>query len=125
VNGISGTWVINGANALTGTPQDSSAVKKNNELSRVQISATGDQISIHAWGSCRTCDWGTQAATVAGNQATATWDISRLAASGEPNSDRVAQVTIAPAGDKLSVVVENTVAGGKHSERRSRFDRLQ
>lgn len=125
VNGISGTWVTNGANALTGTPQDASPVKKNNELSRVQISATGDQISIHAWGSCHTCDWGTQAATVEGNKATATWDFSKLATSGEPNSGRVAQVTIAAAGDKLSVVVENTGAGSKHSERRSRFDRLQ
>jgi hypothetical protein len=125
VNGLSGTWVTNGANALTGTPEDTSPVKKNNELSRVQISATGDQISIHGWGSCRTCDWGTQAATVEGNKATATWDFSKLATSGEPNSGRVAQVTIAPAGDKLSVEVENTVAGSKHSERRSRFDRLQ
>ena len=120
-----GTWVIKGANAMTGTSQDPSPATNDNELSRVQVSAAADQLSIHAWGSCRNCDWGTQLAAIEKERkATATWNFAGLPQSGEKaGSDRVARVTISPVGDNLSVLVENTYSNRAPTSRKSHFER--
>jgi hypothetical protein len=121
-----GAWVADGANAMTGTSQDPSPNKKANELARLEVSSQGDQISIHAWGGCHTCDWGTQTAVVeGGNKATAAWDFAKLTTSGEPDSGRVAHVTMNPDGGKLSVLVQNTYSNRTPSKHRSQFDRVQ
>jgi TIR domain len=121
-----GAWVADGANAMTGTSQDPSPNRKANELARLEVSGQGDQISIHAWGGCHTCDWGTQTAVIeGGNKAAATWDLAKLTTSGEPDSGRVAHVTMNPDGDKLSVLVQNTYSNRTPSKHRSQFDRVQ
>jgi hypothetical protein len=120
-----GTWVADGANAMTGTSQDPSPDRKAKELARLEVSGQGDQISIHAWGGCHTCDWGSQTAVVeGGNKVTAAWDFAKLTTSGEPDSGRVAHVTINPDGDKLSVLVQNTYSNRGPSKRQSQFGRL-
>lgn len=123
---LAGTWVIDGANAKTGTAEDSSPPKKQNELARLKISVENGAIQIHGWGLCHQCDWGTQVATVVGeDKAVATWDFNKLLASGEAmNSGRVAQVTIAPTGDKLSVIVQNNFSNRAPNSRRSQFERI-
>jgi hypothetical protein len=123
---MTGTWVADGANAMTGTAQDPSPDKKADELARLEVSGQGDQISIHAWGGCHTCDWGTQTAVVeGGNKAAAAWDFAKLTTSGEPDSGRVAHVTINPDGEKLSVLVQNTYSDRSPTKRQSQFDRLK
>jgi hypothetical protein len=121
-----GEWVGNGANAKTGTSKDPSP-KKENELGRLKIASKDGEIRIHAWGSCRDCDWGSQIAVVAGgNTATATWDFAKLPASGESaGSGRVARVTVSPDGDKLNVVVRNEYTDRGPNSRRSEFDKVQ
>ena len=121
-----GEWVGNGANAKTGTSNDPSP-KKGNELGRLKIASKDGEIRIHAWGSCRDCDWGSQKAVVAGgNTATATWDFAKMPASGEQGgSGRVARVTVSLDGDKLSVVVHNEFTDRPPNSRTSEFDKVQ
>jgi hypothetical protein len=123
---LMGEWVLPEANALTGTSQDPSPPKAENELSRLRIAGKKDEIKIHAWGSCRKCDWGSQVAALeGGSKATATWIFAALPDSGEkPGSDRVARVTVTANGDKLSVLVENTFAKKGPNSRRSEFVRV-
>jgi len=123
---VVGTWVIDGANAMTGTSEDPSPPKKQNELARLKVSLENGKIRIHGWGLCHKCDWGTQVASMVGeDKAVATWDFAKIPASGEAtDSGRVAQVTIAPAGDKLSVIVENSFSNRTPTSRRSQFERI-
>ena len=97
-----GTWVIDGANAMTGTSEDPSPPKKQNELARLKVSLENGAIKIHGWGLCHKCDWGTQMASiVGGDKVVAIWDFAKLPASGEAtDSSRVAQVTVAPGRKK-------------------------
>ncbi len=121
-----GTWVIDGANAMTGTSEDPSPPKKQNELARLKVSLENGAIRIHGWGLCHKCDWGTQVAPiVGGDKAVAIWDFAKLPASGEArDSSRVAQVTIAPAGNKLSVQIQNAYSDRGPNSRRSQFERI-
>ncbi|MGA2808917.1 MAG: toll/interleukin-1 receptor domain-containing protein [Terracidiphilus sp.] len=123
---LMGEWVLPEANALTGTSQDPSPPKAENELARLRIAGKKDEIKIHAWGSCRKCDWGSQVAALEGNsKATATWNFAALPDSGEKaDSGRVARVTVTANGDKLSVLVENTFAKKGPNSRRSEFVRV-
>ena len=121
-----GEWVLPEANAMTGTSQDPSPPKNENELARLRIAGKKDEIKIHAWGACRKCDWGSQVAALEGeSKATATWNFAALPDSGEKaGSDRVARVTVTANGDKLSVLVENTFAKKGPNSRRSEFVRV-
>jgi len=121
-----GEWMLPEANAMTGTSQDASTPKGENELVRLKISGKRNEIKIHAWGSCRKCDWGSQVAALeGGSKATATWNFAALPDSGEmAGSDRVARVTVTANGDKLSVLVENTFAKKGPNSRRSEFVRV-
>jgi hypothetical protein len=119
-----GTWTGNGGNAKSGTAEDSAPSRKENELARLKVVSKGDEVKIHAWGLCRKCDWGTQPVAVeSGNRATATWDFTKLTDIGEPDSGRVARVTIIREGDKLVVTVQNTYSNRGPSNRKSQFDR--
>ena len=124
-SGTLGMWGIDGANALTGTENDPSPARKDNELARLRVFMAGDQLSIHAWGACRGCDWGTQPATLDGQSISAEWDFGKNPIPGEPDTGRVAHVTIEPAPDGLTVTVRNSTPGRKPTGRRSVFSRLQ
>jgi hypothetical protein len=81
-----------------------------NSLARLEVTTNGSQsLSMHAWGHCDGCDWGTQQATVNAQTAQATWQL-------EPGSDgkpaRTAMVAIHPDGGQLSVSVFNTYSDG-------------
>lgn len=121
-----GTWVIDGANAMTGTSEDPSPPKKQNELARLKVSLENGAIRIHGWGLCHKCDWGTQMASiVGGDKVVAIWDFAKLPASGEAtDSSRVAQVTVVQAGKKLNVQVQNSYADRGPNGRRSEFERI-
>jgi hypothetical protein len=125
-NQLVGTWVIDGANAMTGTSEDPSPPKKQNELARLKASLENGAIRIHGWGLCHKCDWGTQVASIVGaDKAVAIWDFAKLPGSGEAkDSSRVAQVTIVPAGNKLSVQVQNAYSDRGPNSRRSQFERI-
>jgi len=106
----SGTTSAPGAaSPFAGTWTNSIPVK-NNGLDRLEIAATGNQLSIHAWGTCQPtdCDWGTQSSTVTAQQARATWSEFRQA-SGQ-DKGRVATLTIKPQEGGLSVTIANTYA---------------
>lgn len=87
---VAGTWV------------NSSPLKKNS-VSKLEITATGNQLSIHAWEKCKfgDCDLGTQAATFDGQKATATWAF--LTQTAESEKGRVVTITITPENARLHV----------------------
>jgi hypothetical protein len=93
-------------------------------LARLEISGSGDQLAVHAWGLCRpACDWGTQNASFDGQKAKATWNV---ASDASEEKGRVATVTIS-AGDsgKLDVQVANTYTGHAPNVRQFEFVRAQ
>jgi TIR domain len=95
----------------------------HNGLAKLEISGTGNPLSIHAWGECQACDWGSQTATFDGEKATAVWSFTQSmdgAAAG-----RVATVTVAPDGGGLNVTVVNTFPHRAPNERRVHFIRAQ
>ena len=108
-----------GAPALAGTWTNPTSLGTNG-VTKLQISAAGDQLTIHAWGKCEPvdCDWGEKSVTLAGNRATAVWNFGEMA-KGRANG-RVATVTIAPANNQLHVIVVNTYSD--HPENRREFD---
>ena len=97
-----------------------------NSLAQLEISGSGSQFAVHAWGLCKpaNCDWGTQNASFDGKQAKATWNLTSDA-SGETKG-RVATLTIS-AGDsgKLEVGVANTYTGHPGNVRQFEFVRAQ
>jgi len=109
-NPVAGTWT---------NPSPSG----RNGLAKLEISGTGNQLSIHAWGECQDCDWGPQAATFDGQRATAVWSFKQPM--GGEADGRVATVTVAPGGDALNVTVVNAFPKRAPNERRSRFVRAQ
>lgn len=95
LSSFAGTWT-------NSTPQ------AGNGLKRLEISANGDQLSIHAWGECAPtdCDWGTQPAAIAGETAKAVWNLGQYTNAG--GRSRTAQVIVQPLNGQLSVTVDNT-----------------
>ncbi len=93
--------------AFTGTWTNPTPEAENG-LNRLDISASGDQLSIHAWGKCAPtdCDWGAQPAAIAGQQAKAVWTLGQYANAG--GRSRTAAVTIQPLNGQLSVAIDNT-----------------
>ncbi len=112
------------ANAMAGTWTNSIGVGTNG-VTRLQISAAGDQLTIHAWGKCEPedCDWGEKSATLAGNRATAVWNFGEME-KGRANG-RVATVTMAPANGQLHVLVVNTYSTKPENRREFEFVRAQ
>jgi hypothetical protein len=109
-NPVAGTWA---------NPSPSG----RNGLAKLEISGTGNHLSMHAWGECQGCDWGPQTATFDGQRATAVWSFQQPMA-GEAGG-RVATVTVSPGGDALNVTVVNAFPKRAPNERRSRFVRAQ
>jgi hypothetical protein len=111
--------------SMVGTWKDTSlkAVKAGDTLSLLVISGSGNNLSIHAFGSCNPnpCDWGTQSAVVNGQAATATFNLADQA--GSPDTSRVASVQVSPSGSNLDVLVRNTFTeqGGSRSNKTHRI----
>jgi hypothetical protein len=91
--------------------------KAGDTLSELVISGAGNNLSMHAYGSCRPdpCDWGTQPAVADGTGATATFSLADQA--GTPDTNRVATVQVKPSGSTLEVRIHNTFTnqGGSRS----------
>ncbi len=107
---------------ITGTWTNPSS-PKGDTLVKLDISGTGNELSIHAWGACPNCDWGSQPATFDGTKATATWNFSQ--SMGSEAAGRVATVTVVPGGNKLDVTVANTFSNRPPNQRRTVFVRAQ
>lgn len=102
------------------------APAERNALAQLEISGSGNQLAIHAWGLCRpaNCDWGTQNAAFDGQKAKATWNLMNDA-SGQMKG-RVAALTIsAGSSGKLEVVIANTYTGHAGNTRQFEFVRAQ
>ena len=104
--------------AFTGTWINNAPAASNNAIYRMEISSSeNDQLSIHVWGKCRPadCDWGTQKATVAGQQVNAVFPISGL--DNPDGKGRVATLAIQPGKGTLDVSIHNTYTdrGPTHS----------
>jgi hypothetical protein len=101
------------------------APEAQNGINRLDISASGDQLSVHAWGKCAPsdCDWGSQPATVDGQQARATWRFGQMSAGNVPA--RTATVVLKPMSGQLSVSVSNTYANSGPAQRQFTFVKAQ
>jgi hypothetical protein len=96
------------------------ATVEHNDLKKLEISGTGNQVSMHAWSSCHPtdCDWGAQTSAVNGVKATATW--SFLKEKNGEDKGRVATLTAAADNGKLNVTVVNTFP--KHPGNQRQFE---
>jgi hypothetical protein len=81
----------------------------NNSLFSVAIASSGGVMWMHAVGSCEPyiCDWGTQAATVDGDDLVASFNPA--SATG---GTRMAEVSVYAVGANLDVTVHNTIVDG-------------
>jgi len=108
-----------GASAIVGRWADPVLeIRNDNTLARLEITSVGNRVSMHAWGACSGCNWGSQPATVNGQSATAVWDVPQ-------DAGRVATVTVSPEGSGLAVQVANSSLHGRHNARNSHFERSQ
>ena len=101
---------------LSGVWTNPSADGKNG-LNKIEVSASGNELTLHAWGKCmpKDCDWGTQVAAKNGNEAKAVWTLE----------GREAAVTVKPDKGRLSVDVDNTYKGRAPNTHHFEFDRAQ
>ena len=114
-----------GAGPLKGRWTNPTASGRN-ALVELDISGTGQQLVVHAWGLCRpaNCDWGTQNASFDGKNAKAAWSMMSEA-DGEAKG-RVATLTISSSEEgKLEVLVANTYAQHAPNTRQLEFVRAQ
>jgi hypothetical protein len=98
----------NPAKPFLGTWTNPTPVEQNG-LEKLEVSSGSNQaLAMHAWGKCGQleCDWGTQPATVSGEQAQAIWQLG-TAASGS-DAKRTATILIKPDNAQLAVTVSNT-----------------
>lgn len=110
--------------AVAGIWTNPSAAEKNG-IQKLEITAQGNVLTLHAWGQCvpADCDWGTQTATFDGQKATASWSFPE-----DPKTrseGRMAAVTIMPQGAGLHVTVVNSYATRKPNEHQFDFVRAQ
>lgn len=110
--------------AFTGTWTNPSPEAQNG-INRIEVATAGEQLSIHAWGKClpADCDWGTQTATVVGQQARAVWNLEQFPNSGGPG--RTSTVTIKPANGQLSVFIVNNFSNRGPTQRQWNFVKAQ
>jgi hypothetical protein len=101
----SGTPASSSANAsLVGTWKDPDPRKKNS-LASLEITGSGSNLSMHAFGSCDPppCDWGAQSAQFDGTNATATFSPQAT----DSDTTRTATVIVHASGANLDVTVQN------------------
>jgi hypothetical protein len=116
VSSIQGTWA-------------NSAPVGTEVLNKLEIAATDGQVSMHAWGLCRPadCDWGSQTASLAGVQATATWNLQQVTRG--QHYDRQLVISVTPADNALRVLTKGTSTSPgepvQHGHGRFQFVRMQ
>jgi hypothetical protein len=113
--------------AIVGTWTNSTPVQQNG-LEKLQIAGPGagsQGTTMHAWGKCGQlqCDWGTQTATVNGEQAQATWQLG-TDTSGD-GAKRSATVAVKPENGQLAVTVSNTYADRPSNQHNFTFVKAQ
>jgi hypothetical protein len=101
-----------GASTLVGAWVNPNLKIQENLPRRLEISASGDQLSFHMWGACSTCDWGSQPATAQGGNWIAQWTFPQPLADDPPG--RVTDVIATPAGSELHLVVRSRLPGNRH-----------
>jgi hypothetical protein len=118
-----GTPVL--ASTLQGRWQNSTNVEYNG-LDVLDITASGNQLSIEAWGNCqpKDCDWGGQTTSFDGQKASATWNFTQQKKSGK-EENRVATLTITPINGSLQVTVDSTTASKPESQHQFTFTHSQ
>ncbi len=91
-----------GEPSLTGVWADPST-RPGNNLSRLVIAGSGNDLSMHAFGSCEPveCDWGTESATAGGDGVNAMYTIPGSKVS------RTAVITAKRDGENLDVLIHN------------------
>lgn len=105
---------------------ENSAEVEENGLAWLDITASGNQLSIHAWGSCQpnACDWGEQTTDFDGQKASATFSFTQTEKNSGKEKSRVATITIAPINeDALQVNVDSTVEGKPGTQHEFTFNR--
>jgi hypothetical protein len=99
------------------------APESNNGLARLQISAQGTGLVMHAWGNCERngCDWGTVPCAMSANRLEGRFEFRPNAAQATPG--RVALVSILPQDGMLDVRITNTFANHPTTHRQFAFQR--
>ncbi len=95
-------------------------------LAWLDIMASGDQLSIHAWGNCQpsACDWGEQTAAFDGQKASATFTFDQAGKISGKVKSRVATINLMPLNDNaLQVDVDSTVEGKPETQHQFTFNR--
>jgi hypothetical protein len=98
-----------------------------NGLAWLDITASGDQLSIHPRGNCEptACDWGQQTIAFDGQKATGTWNFMQAGKNSGKEKQRVATLTVVPANGALQVTVDSTTEGKPESQHQFTFTRSQ
>jgi hypothetical protein len=98
-----------------------------NGLAWLDITASGNQLSIHPWGNCEptACDWGQQTVAFDGQKATGTWTFMQAGKSSGKEKQRVATLTLVPSNGALQVTVDSTTEGKPESQHQFTFTRSQ
>jgi hypothetical protein len=115
----------NPTKVFLGTWTNSTPVEQNG-LEKLEVSSGGSSpLTMHAWGRCGQleCDWGTQPATVSGEQAQATWQLG-TAANGS-DARRTAAILIKPDNGQLAVTVSNTYPDHPANQHQFTFAKAQ
>lgn len=114
------------ASSLQGRWQNSTNVNLNG-LDFLDITVSGNQLSIEAWGSCQPqdCDWGGQTANFDGQKASATWQFTEPGKTSGKEKSRVATITITPVNGALQVNVDSTTEGKPEEQHQFTFTHSQ
>jgi hypothetical protein len=111
------------ASSLQGRWQNSTNAEYNG-LDYLDITTSGNQLSIEAWGNCqpKDCDWGGQTVSFDGQKATATFKFTQAKKHSGKEESRVATLTITPVNGALQVTVDSTTAGKPESQHQFTFN---
>jgi len=114
------------ADSLAGTWTNTTPMAING-LERLQIAATGNQLTIEAWANCRPadCDWGQQTTTFDGQKAVATFSFNQAKKNSGKEESRVATLNITPANGALQVTIDSTTEGKAESQHQFSFTHTQ
>ena len=98
-----------------------------NGLEKLQIAATGNQLTIEAWGRCvpTDCDWGQQTSTFDGQKAAATFTFNQAKKNSGKEASRVATLNLTPANGALQVTIDSTTEGKAESQHQFSFTHTQ
>jgi hypothetical protein len=93
---------------LSGIYRNTAQVNKADSVITLRISGSGSSYSVQPVGQCPQgeCPWSAHAVAVQDGRLTSQWKPRNIPQ--ETNQNRVVDITIAPAGENLSVTVRNT-----------------